>query len=1308
MKDFYLREPDTNLRPRIFGMTASPVDAKVDVVQAATDLEDIMCSQIATTGDMTLLQKTINKPKEEIVRYHTLQHQPAETALYCDLQSRFGNMRVLQPMFRRAKELQLHLGHWCADRYWTFALAETKANKFESRMEQHSCANPTVENIVAVDRDIEQIGEAMKIVRAHAVTERPLEVEDLSSKVRTLYAYLSQYFERPSDHRCIVFVDQRVAVRLLQKVFERIGGPHLHPGALTGSGSGRLDDVKATFRDQVITLMKFRKGEVNCIFATSVAEEGLDIPDCNLIVRFDICKTMIQYIQGRGRARHKNSVFLHMLEANNSAHNQMLQDHRYSEVIMRTFCERLPADRRLTGYEDHDPDIYAQDTFRTLVVPSTGAKLTFGSCLQILGHFVSSLPGEGADVLAPTYIVSNRAGRYLCEVILPENSPIRAVIGDLSPKKSLAKRSAAFKACVELFEGQYLDKNLLPIYAKRLPYMRNAALALNVRDKGEHLMRLKPSLWEASQGLKPSTLYFTLLDVSDGLDRPHQPLLLLTRCQLPSFPEFPLYLWRGRQVMVKSVTFQSSYDFSAEAMSKLTTFTLRIYLDIFNKRYEEDTTRMSYWLAPVEATGQFNAATTEPWEMIDWSTLHTVHENVNFQWTPNMSPEFLVDKFIVDPGDGSRRFFTTRIAHEYKPLDPVPEHTAKYRHNANILDYSISLFKNTRKDREGTWKEDQPVAQAEKVLHRRNMLAEPTVKEEKLNSRCFLCLEPLKISALPTAVVSMCYVFPAIITRLESYLIAQEVCGVLGLEVDLALALEAITKDSDNTEDHQNHERINFQSGMGKNYERLEFLGDCFLKMATSISIFTQNPNDNEFDFHVKRMLLLCNKNLFNTAQKYDIAQYIRSRAFSRRTWYPEGLRLLEGKGKVDKAEETAELTKTAHKHNFGDKTIADVCEALMGAAFLSHNKEVWKADNWRNAVIAVTKLVDSPDHAMTTWEDYSRAYQKPVYQTTPADGISIELCTQVETKHGYHFHYPRLLRSAFLHPSCPYTWSGIPSYQRLEFLGDSLLDMSCIAHLFYRYPDKDPQWLTEHKMAMVSNKFLGALCVKIGFHPHLRYQSSILHSQINDYVEELQNAEQVSHGAKDFWTIVKEPPKCLPDIVEAYVGALFIDSDFNYGEVQKFFDRHIKPYFEDMSMYDSFANNHPVTRLHRVLETNFGCSEFQLMATEEPTGDGSAGDVIAGLMIHDHPTPIGAWRAKGGRYAKEKSAKAALEELSGLAPYQYRAKYGCDCNTKSRAREEQLAVEVVESLNVTGVITAMAGCTGHAKEEASHAAAAG
>lgn len=130
-------------------------------------------------------------------------------------------------------------------------------------------------------------------------------------------------------------------------------------------------------------------------------------------------------------------------------------------------------------------------------------------------------------------------------------------------------------------------------------------------------------------------------------------------------------------------------------------------------------------------------------------------------------------------------------------------------------------------------------------------------------------------------VAAFAFAFPAIISRIESYLISLEACDKLQLEITTQLALEALTKDSDNTEEHRG-EQIHFQRGMGKNYERLEFLGDCFLKMATSISLFAMNPDNDEYDFHVKRMCLICNQNLFNTAVSMGLYEFVRTRGFSR------------------------------------------------------------------------------------------------------------------------------------------------------------------------------------------------------------------------------------------------------------------------------------------------------------------------------------------------------------------------------------------------------------------------------------------
>jgi endoribonuclease Dicer len=128
----------------------------------------------------------------------------------------------------------------------------------------------------------------------------------------------------------------------------------------------------------------------------------------------------------------------------------------------------------------------------------------------------------------------------------------------------------------------------------------------------------------------------------------------------------------------------------------------------------------------------------------------------------------------------------------------------------------------------------------------------------------------------------MFLVFPPIIHRIEDYMIALEAAKVVGIDIGPALALEAMTKDSDNSEDHATDDRINFRPGMGNNYERLEFMGDCFLKTATSISLFVLKPHDDEFECHVARMHMISNQNLMNHALELQLTDFVRSLAFSR------------------------------------------------------------------------------------------------------------------------------------------------------------------------------------------------------------------------------------------------------------------------------------------------------------------------------------------------------------------------------------------------------------------------------------------
>ncbi len=521
----------------------------------------------------------------------------------------------------------------------------------------------------------------------------------------------------------------------------------------------------------------------------------------------------------------------------------------------------------------------------------------------------------------------------------------------------------------------------------------------------------------------------------------------------------------------------------------------------------------------------------------------------------------------------------------------------------------------------------------------------------------------------------MAYNLPAIIFRLESNLIVLDACRSLDLNIRPDLALEAMTKDSDNTEEHS-EEQINFQRGMGKNYERLELLGDSFLKMSTTLALFSRLPEHDEYFYHVDRMEMICNKNLFNNALELKLEESIRSKAFNRRVWYPEGLELLRGKQNTSLKGKKG-LGRGVHR--LADKTIADVGEAVIGAAYLTTYKE----KNFDLAVQAVTKLVNHDNHRMMKYDDYFEAFETPEWQSATASAAQEELAKQVEEKMGYVFKYPRLLRSAFMHPSYPTIWERIPHYQRLEFLGDALLDMVCVDFLFQNFPDADPQWLTEHKMAMVSNQFLGCLCVELGLHRHMVVLNGPVQREIGDYITAITAARgraedevEAAHRpraayARDYWVGVHRPPKCLPDIVEAYVGAVFVDSGFDYARaVVGFFDAHVRPYFEDMRLYDTFANKHPVTDLTHALQLRFRCDQWRLMVEDvspkSPAAahglDGSSvDDVVCAVLVHGRVREHAF--AASGRYAKVAAAKRLLARLEDMDIETYKSEFGCDCN---------------------------------------------
>jgi endoribonuclease Dicer len=434
-----------------------------------------------------------------------------------------------------------------------------------------------------------------------------------------------------------------------------------------------------------------------------------------------------------------------MLEKDNMRHLRSLKQATRDAMALQKFCQALPPDRKLED-DSFDEMLEIQNELiqqQVYEIPSTGARLTFASSLEILSRFASRL--EGCDKVE--YHVQKTGTRYQADVSLPLSSPVNFETGRPQRSKLLAKCSAAFEACKKLIKGKYLDENLQPIFTKKVHHMRNARLAISSNKKSEYNMRLRPDIW-AERGkwteLFATTISFDSMSVlAETLAE--CSIILLSRKQLPDLPQIPLFFGNGRSSIAQLTSSKVSFQVTSEEADVLTRFTLRVFADVFSKEYEATCDQFPYLLAPVSPESRGSAETRLH---IDWDTIDLVKDHETLDWE-NAPEEFFMDKLVTDPYDGGRKLIIKGIDKTKKPSDPTPEGVPESRSRAyrtvkpTIKEYSNSLYQKSRLRVQ--WREDQPVVKAELLPLRRNLLDEFQVNEE-ISKNCFIILEPLRVS----------------------------------------------------------------------------------------------------------------------------------------------------------------------------------------------------------------------------------------------------------------------------------------------------------------------------------------------------------------------------------------------------------------------------------------------------------------------------------------------------------------------------------------------------------------------------------
>ncbi|XP_055917610.1 ribonuclease 3 [Eupeodes corollae] len=291
---------------------------------------------------------------------------------------------------------------------------------------------------------------------------------------------------------------------------------------------------------------------------------------------------------------------------------------------------------------------------------------------------------------------------------------------------------------------------------------------------------------------------------------------------------------------------------------------------------------------------------------------------------------------------------------------------------------------------------------------------------------------------------------------------------------------------------------INIMSRFGKEYEtmsnithneRLEFLGDAVVEFLSSIHLFFMFPDLEEGGLATYRAAIVQNQHLAVLSKKLQLEEYML---------YAHGSDLCH----------ELEL-----RH-----AMANCFEALMGALLLDGGISV--ADG-----VFMNALFMGDESLREIWKNLSEhplQEQEPLgdRHCIPSYPVLQEL-TKFEDSIGIKFKHIRLLARAFTDRSIGFTHLTLGSNQRLEFLGDTVLQLICSEYLYRHFPEHHEGHLSLLRSSLVNNRTQAVVCDDLGMTQYAVF----------------------SNPKADMKT------KDRADLLEAFLGALYVDKGLMYCE---------------------------------------------------------------------------------------------------------------------------------------------------------------
>uniref|UniRef100_A0A0D9VVX7 Uncharacterized protein n=1 Tax=Leersia perrieri TaxID=77586 RepID=A0A0D9VVX7_9ORYZ len=1134
-KEFYhpqLNSSASDSLPRIFGMSASLIYSKgldrQSYSKQISDIENLMNSKVYTVDSESALSEYIPFASTKIVQYDDSSISPElhNNILSCLYKLTEEHIEALEgklhdSSLENAKQKISKLSQtfvYCVDNLgvWLAAkAAEVQSYKENSLSFWGEILDKNVESFIRnyseeVHRSLSCF---LKKGRIGDNFQSGLEDGLLTSKVHCLIQSLLQY-RNVQDLRCIVFVERVITSIVLEPLLSSI---HQMSGWVVKHMAGNRSGLQSQSRKNHTEIVEsFRKGKVHIIIATQILEEGLDVPSCNLQLYAALYspvvelgwKTLTIFYLGDAEAHLKAEKFL--------ASGQVMREE--SLRLGSVSCQPLE-------------DTLCEETYYR--VKSTGAIVTLNSSVQLIYFFCSKLPSDEYFKPLPRFNINKALGT--CTLHLPKSSPLQTV--SVEGEASILKETVCLKACQELHAIGALTDYLLPELSVPCDEEPDIVVESYQHEQSAYFPEEFVDNWCSFSRLG---IYYCYKISLEGCPKTASPtdILLAVKCDMGSdFNSSSFNLSGVHDNASVTIKYVGIIHLNEEQVIIARRFQTTILSLLITDKHLEVSNTTKYFHEMQVSIGVVYLLLPLVSGKIDWCSMkfsasplyeatnkhkrhcHSCKDIDLLQTKDGPFCRCILQNSIVVTPHNSRIFAVTGF------LD-LNANSILRRHDGSVVTYK-DHFK-TRHDLTLTC-ENQPLMAACKLVKVRNFLRKCYSKKEKEPGDKYTIELPPELCRIvmspvsPNTLHSFSYV-PSIMFRIQCMLLSMKLKTQLSptmQQFDVPI-LEALTTKKCQEEFSQ---------------ESLETLGDSFLKYVTTRHLFSEYRLQHEGILTKMKKNLISNAALCQMACNSNLVGYIHAEEFNPKDWFIPGLDY-DDRGNSKISFLTTNGMYSLRKMSIKSKRIADLIEALIGA-YLSTAGE-------KAAFLLMKSL------GMNIEFHTEIAIERKI-SVKPEEFINVR---SLEMLLDYQFNDSSLLLEALTHGS--YQTSGPAAcYQRLEFLGDAILDHLFTVYYYSKYPECTPELLTDLRSASVNNNCYAHAAVKSELNKHILHSSSELHRKMSYYLENFgQSFTGPSHG----WEAGIGLPKVLGDVIESIAGAIYLDSKCDKEVVWRSMKRLLEP----------------------------------------------------------------------------------------------------------------------------------------------------